>query len=98
MKRVLTFTLAAALGALAAAPTVSQTMNPVPVIAPGNALLTVSAERRTLREPDVAVFSAGVTTQGKTAGEALAENSRPMTRPSGKLKELNECSAMQHDP
>ena len=58
----------------------------VPAIAPGNTLLTVSAEGRTLRQPELAVFSSGVTTQGKTAGEALAENSRAMTRVIAALK------------
>ena len=86
MNRLLALSLAASLGALATSPLNAQTAGPVPVIAQGNALLTVSAEGRTLREPDVAVFSAGVTTQGKTAGEALAENSRAMTRVIAALK------------
>ena len=50
------------------------------VIAPGNTLLTVSAEGRSLRQPDLAVFTAGVTTQGQTAAAALAENSLAMER------------------
>lgn len=86
MNRAITLTLAAALGALVALPAAAQTMSPVPAIERGNALLTVSAEGRTLREPDLAVFSAGVTTQGRTANEALAENSRAMTRVIAALK------------
>jgi hypothetical protein len=73
--------LAAALVAVAlpAAPAWSQMAQPGVEVAPGNTLLTVSAEGRSFREPDMAVFSAGVTTQGKTAAAALAENSRAMT-------------------
>jgi len=86
MKRALSLALAAALGALAASPAAAQTLNPVPAIERGNALLTVSAEGRTTREPELAVFSAGVTTQAKTAGEALADNSRAMTQVVAELK------------
>lgn len=59
---------------------------PVPVVAAGNAVLTVSAEGRSFRTPDLAVFNAGVTTQGKTAGEALAANSTAMARVIAALK------------
>jgi uncharacterized protein len=58
----------------------AQQVSPVPVVAAGNSVLTVSAEGRSLRTPDLAVFNAGVTTQGKTAAEALAANSTAMTR------------------
>jgi len=76
-----------ALALLAAAvPAAAFAQGVVPAIAPGNTLLTVSAEGRTLRQPELAVFSSGVTTQGKTAGEALAENSRAMTRVIAALK------------
>jgi uncharacterized protein YggE len=51
-----------------------------PVIAVGNTLLTLTAEGRTNKAPDLAVFTAGVTSQGKTAGEALAANSADMTK------------------
>lgn len=51
-----------------------------PVVAPGNTLLTVSAEGHTSRVPDLAVFTAGVTSQGRTAGEALSANSADMNR------------------
>ena len=71
--------------ALPSAAALAQTPPPM-TITPGNTLLTISAEGRSLREPDLAVFSSGVTTQGKTAGEALAQNSRAMTRVIAALK------------
>ena len=45
-----------------------------------SALLTVTAEGKTARTPDLAVFNAGVTSQGKTAGEALTSNAADMSR------------------
>ncbi|MBC7159124.1 MAG: SIMPL domain-containing protein [Porphyrobacter sp.] len=72
--------LALPLAALAARPASAQTVEPAVAIAPGNTLLTVSAEGTSRREPDLAVFSAGVTTQGPSAAEALGENARAMTR------------------
>jgi uncharacterized protein YggE len=60
--------------------------SPVPVVAAGHSVLTVSAEGRSLRTPDLAVFNAGVTTQGKTAAEALAANSTAMARVIAALK------------
>jgi uncharacterized protein YggE len=68
------------LAALIPAPALAQVAQPPVEIAPGNTLLTVSAEGRSLRAPDMAVFSAGVTTQGDTASAALGENSRAMTQ------------------
>lgn len=62
------------------APALAQMAQPTMEIAPGNTLLTVSAEGRSFREPDMAMFNAGVTTQGQSAREALAENSRAMTQ------------------
>jgi uncharacterized protein len=59
-------------------PAAAQKISPALVVAPGNAVLTVSAEGKSLQQPDLAVFNAGVTTQGKPAGEALAANSRAM--------------------
>ena len=56
------------------------------VVAPGDAMLTVSAEGQAHRAPDVAVFSAGVTTQGQTASAALAANSRAMVAVIAELK------------
>ena len=83
MKRLLPLALFAAALPLPAA---AQVAGPLPPIASGNTLLTVTAEGRSLRAPDLAVFTAGVTTQGKTAGDALGENSRAMTRVIAALK------------
>lgn len=58
----------------------------VPAIAPANTLLTVSAQGKSTRTPDIAVFNAGVTTQGATAGEALSANSAAMNRVIAALK------------
>jgi len=70
--------LAAALTAASAAPAMAQAVSSGPVVAPGNAVLTLSADGRSTRTPDLAVFSAGVTTQAKTAGAALSENADRM--------------------
>ena len=51
-----------------------------------SALLTVTAEGKTARVPDLAVFNAGVTSQGKTAGEALTSNAADMSRVIATLK------------
>lgn len=61
-------------------PVLAHDVAPGPVIAPGNTMLTVSAEGRSSRKPDLAIFSAGVASTGKTAGEALAKNSADMNR------------------
>jgi uncharacterized protein YggE len=68
------------LAAVAPTPAFAQVAQPAVEVAPGNTLLTVSGEGRSLRAPDLAVFSAGVTTQGDTASAALGENSRAMTQ------------------
>ena len=47
-------------------------------LGPNSALLSLSAEGRSLRTPDLAQFSAGVVIQGRTAAEAMAANSRQM--------------------
>jgi len=77
---------ALALAALPAAPAFAQMAQPAIEVAAGNTLLTVTAEGKTFREPDMAVFNAGVTTQGNTAAGALAENSRAMTQVIAALK------------
>lgn len=54
---------------------------PGPLISPlgrNSALLSLTAEGQSRRTPDLALFNAGVVTQGRTAAEALAENSRRM--------------------
>lgn len=77
MKRVLPIVLAAGFGTLPLAPLAAQ-IAPDITIAPGNTVLSVSGQGESLSEPDMAVFSAGVTTQGQTASAALQENSRAM--------------------
>ena len=74
MKR---FTLALALAALAA-PLAAQAheLSSGPVVAAGNTLLTLSAEGRSNRTPDLAVFSAGVTARAR-----LPEKRCPPIRP-----------------
>jgi uncharacterized protein YggE len=57
-----------------------------PVVAAGNTMLAVSAEGRSARTPDLALFSAGVTTQGKTAGAAMTANAAAMTKVVAELK------------
>ncbi len=64
----------------------AQPVSPVPVVAQGNALLTVSAEGKSLQAPDLAVFNAGVATQGRTAGEALTANSTAMANVISQLR------------
>ncbi|MDP3677186.1 MAG: SIMPL domain-containing protein [Novosphingobium sp.] len=71
--------------ALPSTAVLAQAAPPV-TIAPGNTLLTVSADGRSLRTPDLAVFSAGVTSSGKTAGEALRSNAADMSRVVAALK------------
>ncbi len=57
-----------------------------PVVAAGSTLLSLSAEGRSTRKPDLALFTAGVASAGKTAGEALAANSADMNRVIAALK------------
>lgn len=51
---------------------------PAPVLETGHSLLTITGTATSDVAPDVAMFSAGVTTQAANASEALAENSRKM--------------------
>jgi uncharacterized protein len=84
MNRTILPALALALGL--ALPAQAQQQIPVPAIAEGHTLLTVTAEGSSNQQPDLAVFSAGVTTQGATAGAALAANSTAMARVIAALK------------
>lgn len=79
---------ASALAAAGLAPgyAMAQTASLVPAIAQGSTLLTVSADGRSTRTPDLAVFSAGVTTQGSTAGEAMSANAAAMNKVFAALK------------
>ncbi|MFD2781312.1 SIMPL domain-containing protein [Novosphingobium pokkalii] len=87
MKRLF---LAASLSALSlaalASPAAAQAVQTAPVVSPGATVLTVQAEGRSTRVPDLAVFSAGVTSEGKTASEALAANARAMNATMAALK------------
>ena len=72
--------LALVLLAAAPLPALAQPV-PTPAIAPlgpNSALLSLTAEGQSQRTPDLALFNAGVVTQGRTAAEALSENSRRM--------------------
>ncbi|VWX51823.1 SIMPL domain-containing protein [Novosphingobium sp. 9U] len=79
-----TYAAAAALAAIAT-PALAQ-VSVSPTLAPGHTLLTVSAEGTSTQQPDLALFNAGVTTQGDSASAALAENSRKMTQVIAALK------------
>lgn len=71
---------------LPGAAALAQTQSPIAAIAPSSTLLSINAEARSARRPDLAVFSAGVTSQGKTAAAALASNSADMNRVIAALK------------
>jgi uncharacterized protein YggE len=84
MKRIF-LPLAASLAALAS-PALAQTQTAVPVLSANGTLLTIAAEGRVARTPDLASFTAGVVSQGKTASEALSANAADMTRVIAALK------------
>ncbi|EQB17628.1 SIMPL domain-containing protein [Novosphingobium lindaniclasticum] len=75
-----------ALASAVALPAAAQDSGLVPAIAAGHTLLTVNAQGSSTRTPDMAGFSAGVTTQGTTASEALNANSTRMTQVIASLK------------
>jgi uncharacterized protein len=75
------FGIVAGTAAAQTAPTVQ-----VSPLGPASALLSISAEGRSNRVPDLAVFSSGVVTAGTTASEALGSNSRQMDRVVAALK------------
>lgn len=81
--KLLRFALAP-LALAAAAPVLAQAQTTAPVAA--TTLLSLNAEGRSFRKPDLAVFNAGVTSQGKTAAAALAANSADMNRVMAALK------------
>lgn len=70
---------------VAAAPLAAQTQPAAPAVP--STMLSLNAEARSFRKPDLAVFSAGVTSQGKTAVEALSANSADMNRVIAALKQ-----------
>jgi hypothetical protein len=57
-------------------------------------LLSVSAEGRVESAPDMATISLGVVTEGRTAAEAMAENSRRMT---GLTQALRRAGVAERD-
>ena len=67
-------------------PGVARAHDPQTQVAPTGTLLTITAVGRVARTPDVVVFSAGVTSRGKTAAEALAANSVDMNKVVAALK------------
>ncbi len=82
MKAVVTLALAVA----AIAPLHAQALQVTPTLGPQSALLNVTAEGHSRRTPDLALFNAGVVTQGTNAAEALAANSTRMERVVAALK------------
>ena len=58
----------------------------IPDIGQQSTLLTVSADGDAARKPDMAIFTAGVTSTGKTASEALSANSADMAKVIAALK------------
>lgn len=85
MKRLVAFACMTLAAAGAAAAQTSPTVQVSP-LGPNSALLSLTAEGRSERIPDLAVFSAGVVSHGVTASEALAANSRQMDRVIAALK------------
>ncbi|MBU6266195.1 MAG: SIMPL domain-containing protein [Sphingomonadales bacterium] len=77
--------LAALLLAAAALPIAAQA-HEAPTVAAGNTLLTVTAEGKATRAPDLATFSTGVTSSAKTASAAMAANAAAMNRVIAALK------------
>ena len=55
-------------GAVLPAAAAAQPLSPAPVVGPGNAVITVTAEGKSLQAPDLSVFNAGVTTHTLSPG------------------------------
>lgn len=84
MKKLIAFVclaLAAGTATAQSPPTVQ-----VSPLGANSALLSLSAEGRSERVPDIAMFTAGVVTHGTSAAEALGANSRQMGRVVDALK------------
>lgn len=84
MKNAILASVALAASAIPAA--ASAQTGPIPAIAPQSTLLTVTADGTATRKPDIAIFTAGVTSTGKTASEALSANSADMAKVIAALK------------
>lgn len=78
--------LLAPLALTLALPAAAQTPFGQPSIAANSTLLSLTAQGKSTRTPDLAVFNAGVVTQGTTASEALSANSTAMNRVIATLK------------
>lgn len=91
MKGWMAFTL---LAASTASVVQAQLPAPSPVLDREETLLVVSGEGQSRRIPDVALFSAGVVTQGKTGGEALSANA---TRMDDVVKALKRAGIAERD-
>jgi len=78
MKRLVAFAVLALAGTAAVAQSTATV--PMSPLGPNSALLSLSAEGRSRRAPDLALFSAGVVTQAANATQALSDNSRQMNR------------------
>lgn len=84
MKSLVAFAALAGVGSAAMAQ--SNATVPISPLGPNSALLSLTAEGRTRRAPDLALFSAGVVTQAANATEALTDNNRKMERVIAALK------------
>ncbi len=78
-RRLLASALAAVAFATPAGPALAQEIEGLEV-APQATVLSISTVGRSSQKPDLAMFTAGVATTGKTAGEALTANSAAMNR------------------
>ena len=78
--------LLAPLALTMALPAAAQNQVGQPSIAASSTLLSLTAEGKSTRTPDLAVFNAGVVTQGATASEALSANAAAMNRVIATLK------------
>jgi len=76
----------AALALAAAALPIAAQAHDAPTVAAGNTLLTVTAEGKSTRTPDLATFSTGVTSSAPTASGAMAANAAAMNRVIAALK------------
>ncbi len=77
---------ALAFGLASSPPALAHDVSSGPVVAPGNTMLSLSAQGQSFSAPDLGVFTAGVTGSGKTAGAALAANSAKMSQVIAALK------------
>lgn len=74
-------------------PTVTPNSEPVPSGHPNSiqpeTTVTISADGKVMRAPDIAIISAGVQSEAKTASEAMAANSTAMNGVFGALENAN---------